>query len=89
MAESPATPFAITTGDGCGVWYLIARATCSVGGVGSTNGAIGAPGFSTARPTWIRCSAFVDGIGPFPFSRRTSQCDGTQGAGSRPASSCT
>ena len=36
--ESAATPFAITVGDGCGVWYRTARATCSVGGVGSTNG---------------------------------------------------
>ena len=66
------------------MWYRTARATCSVGGVGSTNGANGASGFSTARPTSIRCRAFVDGIGPFPFRRRTSQCDGTQIVGSRP-----
>ena len=64
MRESPATPFAITVGDGCGVWYRTARATCSVGGVGSTNAANGASGFSVARPTSIRFRCEVDGIGP-------------------------
>ena len=43
---------------------------------GSTNGPNGASGFSVARPTSIRFRSFVAGIGPVPFRRSTSQCDG-------------
>ena len=89
MRESPAMPFAITIGDGCGVWYRTACATISVRGAGRTKGPIGASGVSSARPTTIRCNAAVEGIGPSPFSRRTSQWAGTQRVGSRPESSRT
>jgi hypothetical protein len=60
-------------GDGCGVWYRTARAISSVAGAGRTKDANGVPGFSTARPTSIRRSLGVEGIGPAPWRRSTSQ----------------
>ena len=65
--ESPATPFAITIGDGCGVWYRTARATSRsaerAGRTGRTACRASAP---RGRPR-SAAGACVDGIGPLPF----------------------
>jgi hypothetical protein len=86
VRDRPSTPSARRTGDGCGVWYLTARATISVPfwPAGATNAANGASGRTVARPTSIRRSVGFDGIGPVPAIRSTSQCDGTHRVGRRP-----
>ena len=84
MRERPATPFAITTGEGCGVWYRSARRPSRSAVPAARSRRTARPALSVARPTSIRFRLCVDGIGPVPSSRSTSQCDGTHTFGSRP-----